>query len=164
MSDAATLAKLAAGIKLAVFDFDGVFTDNTVWTFGDGKEAVRSWRSDGLGIAKLKDAGVAVWVLSTEPNPIVKVRCKKLAINCLTGLSDKKRALEKLVKKLSVDFARVMYMGNDINDLECIKLVGFPVAVADGYPEVKRAAKYVTKRPGGFGAVREICDLIVNSK
>lgn len=164
MSDTATLKALAAGIKLAVFDFDGVFTDNTVWTFADGQEAVRSWRGDGLGIAKIRDLGVHVWVLSTEANPIVKVRCKKLAINCFMGLSDKKKALEKLVKQLEVDFGRTMYMGNDINDLGCMKLVGLPVAVADAYSEVKRAAKYITKRPGGFGAVREVCDLIASSK
>lgn len=164
MSKSAALTKLAAEIKLAVFDFDGVFTDNTVWTFSDGKEAIRSWRSDGLGIARLKDAGIAVWVLSTELNPIVKVRCQKLAINCLTGLADKKKALERLTKKLSVDFERVMYVGNDINDLECMRLVGLPVAVTDAYGEVKKIAKYVTKRPGGMGAVREICDWIVASK
>lgn len=163
MSKSTTFARVAAGIKLAVFDFDGVFTDNTVWTFASGEEAVRSWRGDGLGIRRLKDLGVDVWVFSTEANPIVKVRSQKLVINCLTGLSDKKEALQKLVRKLKVDFGRTMYVGNDINDLGCMKAVGFPVAVADSYPEVKRAARYVTKRPGGFGAVREICDLILTA-
>lgn len=164
MSKLTAIDRIAAGIKLAVFDFDGVFTDNTVWTFASGEEAVRSWRGDGLGIWRLKNLGVDVWVLSTETNPIVKVRCKKLAINCLTGLSDKKKALVKLVRELKVDLKSTMYVGNDINDLGCMKVVGFPVAVADAYPEVKRVALYITKRHGGFGAVREACDLIASSK
>lgn len=158
------IKKLISNLKLAVFDFDGVLTDNTVWTFANGREAVRSYRSDGFGLSKLKKLGLDVWIVSSEINPIVKIRSKKLEVNCKNGLVDKKGWIKKLSSQSGPALAQTMYVGNDINDLECMRIVGLPVAVADAFSEVKKVAKYVTKKPGGFGAVREICDLIENVK
>ena len=147
--------------QLVVFDFDGVFTDNTVWTDQQGNESVRCWRSDGLGLAKLKKINIPVYVLSTEANPVVQARCKKLNIPCLSGLDDKAQALQQLAKDLGVSLERTVYVGNDINDVECLKLVGYSLAVADAYPEAIAAAKQQTAKPGGFGAVREVCDWVL---
>ena len=156
--------RLAARIKLAVFDFDGVFTDNTVWVSKNGQEAVRCWRGDGLGINRLKGLDVEVWVLSTEADPVVKTRCKKLQIQCQTGLKNKRIALEKLLKKLTISSKETMYVGNDINDVDCLEMVGLPVVVSDATGETKAVAKYITQRPGGLGVVREVCDWIVACK
>lgn len=156
--------KEAVVVELAVFDFDGVFTDNTVYVNDKGEETVRCWRGDGLGLARLKNAEVKIWVISTEKNPVVKVRCQKLNIDCQTGLADKKVALVKLMEKLDIDQKEVMYVGNDINDVECLKIVGVPIVVSDATSDTKRIAKFITKLPGGFGAVREVCDWIVACK
>ena len=93
-------ARAAAALSLVVFDFDGVFTDNTVWTDQDGRESVRCWRSDGLGLKKLADANLPVWVLSTEQNPVVAARCRKLKIPCRHGLERKEDALRDLAAEL----------------------------------------------------------------
>lgn len=164
MSKSQTFRKLAANIKLAIFDFDGVFTDNTVYVNQKGEEMVRCWRGDGLGLVKLRQSGVKTWVISTEKNPIVSKRCQKLKIPYRQGLDKKEKGLLEIAKKLKAQMDNIAYVGNDINDLECMKIVGFPIAVNDAYPEVKKLAKYVTSRPGGFGAVREICDRIVAIK
>ncbi|MFA6475011.1 MAG: HAD hydrolase family protein [Patescibacteria group bacterium] len=149
--------------KLVVFDFDGVFTDNTVWTDQHGNESVRCWRSDGLGLVKLKNLGIKIYVLSTEENPVVAARCKKLKIPCIPGVNDKKAALLKLMTDQGVSSDNTIYVGNDINDVECLTLVDCSIVVADAYPAALKVAKYRTTKPGGYGAVREICDWINNN-
>ena len=148
--------------RLVIFDFDGVFTDNFVWVSQDGKESVRCCRSDGLGLHLLRDAGIPHLVLSTETNPVVSARCKKMGIRCIQGCSDKLTAIKELLREYAVDRECVVYVGNDINDLPAMRYVGLPVAVSDAWPVVKTAAKWVTERPGGYGAVREVCELITN--
>lgn len=150
----------ALAIRLLVFDFDGVFTDNAVYVDQDGRESVRCWRSDGLGLQKLKALGLPCWVLSTEVVPIVARRCEKLGLPVRHGLSDKRRALHELAEELQIPLEAVAYVGNDINDLGCLELAGIPMAVQDAYPDAKALARYQTTRPGGYGAVREICDWI----
>ncbi|OGD85205.1 hypothetical protein A2696_02915 [Candidatus Curtissbacteria bacterium RIFCSPHIGHO2_01_FULL_41_13] len=154
----------AADAKLAVFDFDGVFTDNTVYINEKGEETVRCFRGDGFGLTSLKNAGVKIWVISTEKNPVVIKRCKKLSVPCKTGLNNKSAALKNLARKLNVPLANVAYVGNDINDIDCLKMVGLPVVVADSDNLVKKSALFQTKKSGGFGAVREVCDWIVACK
>ncbi|MCR4324863.1 MAG: HAD hydrolase family protein [Candidatus Curtissbacteria bacterium] len=154
----------AREVKLVVFDFDGVFTDNTVWVFEDGSEAVRCNRCDGIGLSKLRKAGILSWVISKEKNPVVRLRCRKLKIPCLTGVDEKRLALEQLLKRLNIEHKNTAYVGNDINDLECMTAVGLPISVSDAYEEVKAVSLYITQKAGGLGAVREICDLIVTSK
>lgn len=153
-----------AGIRLLVLDFDGVITDNTVLVDQDGKEAVRVSRSDGWGIARLKEAGVEIVVLSAEASPVVAARCRKLGIECRQVLERKDAALAELVQARRLEMQQVAYVGNDVNDLSCLKMVGIPIAVADAHPEVLHVAHLVLSRPGGKGAVRELCDLILKQR
>jgi YrbI family 3-deoxy-D-manno-octulosonate 8-phosphate phosphatase len=154
----------AALIELLVLDFDGVLTDNTVWVSEDGKEMVRCWRSDGLGLSQLQALGVPVWVLSTEKNPVVSKRCEKLKLPCRQNLPDKAAALQSLTEELKVVLSQVAYVGNDINDLSSLSIVGYPIIVQDAHDSVKSVALYQTQRPGGFGAVREVCDGLIESR
>jgi len=151
-------------VKLVVFDFDGVFTDNTVYVSQDGVESVRCWRSDGLGLAKLKAAGIPTAIVSTETNPVVSARGKKLAIRCIQGCDDKLAAVRALAGEHGLTLADVAFVGNDINDLACLQAVGLPIVVQDAHPDVAGAGAYRTTAPGGRGAVREVCDAIVAAR
>lgn len=150
--------EVARSVRLVVFDFDGVFTDNTVWTDDAGNEWVRSWRGDGLGLEKLRQAGIPAWVLSTETHPVVSRRCEKLGIPCRQGLADKQASLETLASELGVSLGEVAYVGNDVNDAGCLRVAGIPIVVQDAHPDVLPLARYQTRTAGGFGAVREICE------
>lgn len=149
-----------SAIDLVVFDFDGVMTDNTVDVDQGGGESVRCHRGDGWGIARLRDRGVPMMVLSTEENPVVAARCVKLKLPCHQGVGDKAEYLRRYLGEQNLDPARVAFVGNDVNDMGCLRLVGLPVAVADSHPEVLQAAHVVLTRRGGDGAVREFCDLL----
>lgn len=151
-------------IRFLVFDFDGVFTDNRVLVGEDGKEYVFCSRADGLGIANLKRHGIDCIVLSTETNPVVSKRCEKLKLDCYQGCSDKWEALQRILKEKKIDQVHVGYVGNDINDLTCMKNVAFAICVADSSPEIKSVARLITSRRGGEGAVREICDLLIQAQ
>lgn len=147
-----------AALDLVVFDFDGVMTDNRVIVDQDGREAVLCNRADGLGLAELARLPHRLLVLSTEVNSVVQARCAKLNIPCRQGVADKAAALGAIAAEWGIDLARAAYLGNDRNDLEAMALVGWPVAVSDAWPEVRRAARLVLSRSGGHGAVREFCD------
>lgn len=151
-------------VRLVAFDFDGVFTDNAVYVSQDGTEAVRCLRSDGLGLQTLAALGVATVVISTETNPVVSVRSRKMAVRCIQGCDDKRTALEHLVAELALTMRETAFVGNDINDLHCLQAVGLPIVVADAHEDVVSHAVYRTKTPGGHGAVREVCDLIAAVK
>lgn len=151
-------------VTLVVFDFDGVFTDNAVYVSENGTESVRCSRSDGLGLARLKEAGVSTLILSTETNPVVSVRAAKLGVQCVQGVTNKRDKLVEISEHLGIALSEVMFVGNDINDISVLKTVGFPVVVADAWPEVLPYAQYITERLGGQGAVREICDAIVKAR
>jgi len=153
---------LPAKVSLVVFDFDGVMTDDRVWVDQDGREMVAAHRGDGMGIALLHRAGIPAIVLSTEPNPVVAARCRKLELPVIQGLSDKAAALASLLAERSLDSAEVIYLGNDVNDLPCFPLAGCAVAVADAHPDVKAKADFVLVHKGGQGAVRELIDLILS--
>lgn len=158
------LGELFASVRLLAMDFDGVLTDNTVQVSQEGVETVRCWRSDGLGLNRLQEIGVRTIILSTEENPVVSVRAKKLKIPCKQGLRDKAAAIRETCAELNVDLSAVAFIGNDINDVPAFKLVGLPVAVADAYAEVLPYVLYRTVQPGGRGAVRELCDLIFRAQ
>jgi 3-deoxy-D-manno-octulosonate 8-phosphate phosphatase (KDO 8-P phosphatase) len=149
---------LVERIRLAVFDFDGVFTDNRVWVNERGEEMVSFTRSDGLGLRRLEEAGVRPLIISTEPNPIVRVRAEKLRVDCVHGVDDKLAALEE--RRGDVPLEDVAYVGNDINDASCLRAVGLPVVPADAWPEVMPLARWVLTRRGGDGCVREFCDRV----
>jgi N-acylneuraminate cytidylyltransferase len=145
-------------VALVVFDFDGVFTDNRVWTAVGGHEWVACSRSDGIGLQMLRDLGVPMMVLSTEPNPVVADRCRKLGVPCEHGVADKGGRLRALLAERQIDAAHVVYVGNDVNDLDCLRAVGCPVVVADAHPAVRSVARIVLVARGGLGAVRELCE------
>lgn len=148
-------------VRLVVFDFDGVMTDNRVWVDGEGHEFVAAFRSDSMGIHMLREAGIASIVLSTETDKAVEARCRKIGIDVMQGVKDKAGRLKVYLEERGIDPAQVVYVGNDINDLPCFPLVGCAAAVADAMPDVIREADLVLSRPGGFGAVREICERIL---
>jgi len=150
-------------VKLLVFDFDGVFTDNHVYVSQDGTESVSCWRGDGLGLSKIRQLGIPIWVISTEKNPVVSARCKKLQIECIQGCEDKLEALIGLVHQYECSLEETAFVGNDINDKGCLDTVGLPIVVADAHPDVIERVLYVTLNPGGRGAVREVCDLVVSA-
>lgn len=161
ISPGATRRPMPEGIKLVILDFDGVLTDNRVWTDQNGHELVASNRSDSEGLSRLRSRGVEAVVLSKEVNPVVAARCRKLKLPFLQGIEDKGPALNTMLKQRGVNPMRVAYLGNDTNDLPCFPLVGWAVVVADAQPEVKRQADFVLTHNGGQGAVRELCDLIL---
>lgn len=146
-------------IRLIAFDFDGVFTDNMVYVFEDGAEAVRCSRSDGMGLQKLRRLGLETIIISTETNPVVSARARKLQMRCVQECEDKRAALEKIIQEMGISLAEVAFVGNDINDEACLKCVGLPIVVQDAHPDVLPLARFQTRKPGGRGAVREICDL-----
>jgi len=152
---------LPGEVELVVLDFDGVMTDNRVWVDADSREWVAANRSDGWGIARLKDAGVDVIVLSTETNPVVKARGDKLGVPVHQGIADKEAALKTLLKERGIDSERVIYLGNDVNDLPCFPLVGCALVVADAHPQAKMRADIILQHAGGHGAVRELCDRLL---
>lgn len=158
------LREIARKIRLVVFDFDGVFTNNLVLVLQDGTEGVLCNRSDGLGLQALRDRGVSLLVLSTEPNPVVAARCQKLKIRCLQGCEDKVKVLEEQAAELQIPFDEIAFLGNDVNDLECLKRVGLSACVSDSHPAVLESCMYVTKLAGGRGAVREFCEFIAGAK
>jgi len=153
-----------AEVQLVVFDFDGVLTDNTVTVSEAGTESVNCWRSDGLGLSRVASLGVKLAIVSTESNPVVTARARKLNIYCVQGVSDKRDAVEKLCAHYNIASSYTMYVGNDINDIAAFQVVGWPIAVADAYPEVHSHVRCVTSRQGGRGAVREICDLLYQAR
>ena len=150
-----------SNIKLLALDFDGVLTNNKVIVDENGKESVICNRSDSLGIGLLKKKGIDVIVISKEANKVVKARCDKLKISCVQGIDDKISILKKEINKRGLQPGEVCFIGNDVNDVECIEYVGLGVAVNDAFSEVKKAANIITEKNGGKGAVREIIDNIL---
>ncbi len=149
------------GLRLVFFDFDGVFTDNAVYVDQDGRESVRCSRADGLGLERLRKAGVEAYIVSTEINPVVAARATKLRVRFVQAVTDKADAVARIAAELGVDLADTAFVGNDINDLPALARVGVPMAVADAEDGIADAVMLRTTRKGGYGAVREICDLLV---
>lgn len=147
-----------------VTDFDGVHTDDTVQTDADGRESVRVSRSDGMGIARLTRAGIPVLILSSETNPVVSARARKLQVDVRQGVQDKVAVLREWAAAQGVPLSRVAYIGNDVNDLSCLEVVGYPVAVPEAHPLVLAAARVIVSRTGGHGAVRELADRVLRDR
>jgi YrbI family 3-deoxy-D-manno-octulosonate 8-phosphate phosphatase len=130
-----------------------------VYVFENGSEAVRCFRSDGIGLQKLEKMGIKTVIISTEANPVVSARARKLKMECVQNCSDKRAVLEEFAGNMGITLDEVAFVGNDVNDLACLTCVALPIVVRDAHPDVIAAARYRTKKPGGCGAVREICDL-----
>jgi YrbI family 3-deoxy-D-manno-octulosonate 8-phosphate phosphatase len=150
-------------IAAVITDFDGVHTADTAYLDETGRESVRVSRSDGLGVGRLRAAGVPMLIISKERNPVVTARARKLGVEVLQGVDDKAPAVRSWLAEHGIAPERAAYLGNDVNDLEAMQAVGWPVAVRDARPEVLAAARLTLSRGGGQGAVRELCDLVVNS-
>ena len=118
-------------------------------------------RADGLGVSRLRQLGIPLFVMSTESDPVVAARCRKLDLEYLQGVDDKLAALHRLVHDRGAALSNTLYVGNDINDLPCLKAVGCAVAPDDAHPAVRAHAHIVLSRAGGRGAVRELCDVIL---
>ena len=155
---------LAFNPAALIMDFDGVLTDNKVIVFEDGREAVSCNRSDGLGIGILRQAGIKLLILSTEKNPVVQKRAEKLNVECLSGITNKLEALKNWAQGKELKLEDLVYVGNDTNDLECLKAIGFPVIEADAHPALFDHAKLVLNKRGGEGAIRELTDIICSQE
>jgi N-acylneuraminate cytidylyltransferase len=144
-----------------VMDFDGVFTANTVYLNEEGVESVRCDRGDGMGVSLLREAGLPMFVLSTETNKVVAARASKLKLPVLHGRSDKLTDLREWLSTNGHLMERTIYIGNDVNDVGCLREAGFAVAPADAHPTAKAVADHVLSRNGGCGAIRELADLLL---
>lgn len=147
-------------LKYVAFDFDGVFTDNTVVIDESGRESVRCSRFDGIGLDKLRDLNIEMSIISSEKNSLVLKRAEKLNIHCINSVSDKAIELKKNIKRLNLTEQNVMFVGNDINDIPAFKLARYSVGVADCHLEIEKYIDFKLSKPGGHGAVRELCDLV----
>lgn len=152
------------GLRYVIFDFDGVFTNNEVIVREDGVESVVCNRSDGYGIRLLEESGVGMLILSTETNPVVHARAKKLKIEAIAGIESKGERLKTFLVERKISPHAAAYVGNDVNDLPCFEEVGISIAVADAFPEVRLAAKWVLSASGGRGAIREFCEMVYRAK
>jgi len=147
-------------VRLIVYDFDGVMTNNHVLQFQDGTEGVLVNRADGWGVGQIEKMGIPQLILSTETNPVVAARGRKLNIEVIQSCGDKKTTLAGYCEKLKIDLSSVLYLGNDLNDLEVMRVVGFPVAPADAHPAVVALAKHVTRAKGGEGVIKELSEYV----
>jgi N-acylneuraminate cytidylyltransferase len=121
-------------------------------------------RRDGMGVNLLHKAGIKMIVMSSEKNSVVQVRCNKLNLPVIQGIEEKKNVLKKYLLVNKINAENVIYVGNDINDVPCFAEVGCALAVADAHPTALRQADIVLRHDGGHGAVREVCDLLLQSR
>jgi len=145
-------------VELVIYDFDGVMTNNKVLINENGKESVFCNRSDGLAISYIKEMGLPQIIISTEKNKIVEMRARKLGIQVIHGTDYKKNIVKKYCSDKNIDLNKVIFIGNDINDLETMKIVGYPIAPSDAHTIIKNEAKFLTKAKGGEGVIRELLD------
>jgi 3-deoxy-D-manno-octulosonate 8-phosphate phosphatase (KDO 8-P phosphatase) len=158
-------ASRLAAVRLLVMDVDGVLTDGGIYYTERGDELKRFDVRDGQGLVLLRQAGVLTAVITRRRSEIVERRADELGIAEIhQGATDKRAVLESLLARRGVPASEAVYVGDDVGDLPAMNLVGFPVAVADAVPPVKRAAAYITRTPPGHGAIRELCDLILSAK
>ena len=155
----------AARIKLLLMDCDGVLTDGRIWLFEDGEEQKGFHTRDGLGIDLLHRAGLRSGIISGRTSSAVETRARTLGMSfVIQGHEDKVQAFAGVLAQAGVTNAEVAFIGDDLNDIPLMLQSGLGVAVADSALETRERAHYVTKAPGGFGAVREVIELILKSQ
>jgi 3-deoxy-D-manno-octulosonate 8-phosphate phosphatase (KDO 8-P phosphatase) len=157
--------RAASAIRLLVLDVDGVLTDGRLY-FGPGGEALKVFDvRDGYGLVALQHAGVTVAVISGRSSRAVSARCRELGIRHVhQGVADKRAVFERLRGRLSLTRAACACVGDDLPDVPLMKAMALSFAVADAHPAARRAASAVTRRGGGRGAVREVCDLLLAAR
>jgi 3-deoxy-D-manno-octulosonate 8-phosphate phosphatase (KDO 8-P phosphatase) len=159
------LRAVAAGIRLLVLDVDGVLTDGGLQYDSDGRESKTFHVRDGYGLQQVMAAGVVVAVISGRRSAAAAARLAELRVpHVFLGRNDKRVVFDQLLKDLAVPASSVACIGDDTTDLEIMGLAGLGITVADAHPEVLRAADWTTVAPGGRGAVREICDLLLATR
>lgn len=145
-----------AKIAMIVYDCDGVLTDNRVIVDENGKESAIFHRGDGFAVSAIATMGIQQMILSTEENPIVKARAAKLKIPVIYREKNKKEALCRYCKEQKISLENVMYIGNDLNDLDVMLLCGYKGCPADAEPEIRSLCDWVSSKNGGYGVVREL--------
>ena len=153
-----------SAIRAVAFDFDGVFTDNRVLVSQSGEEFVFCDRGDGMAIEFLRAAGVHLVIISKEPNPVVSARARKLSLDVHQGIEDKLPILRDWLTKIGVDASEAAYMGNDVNDVECLRHCGLAVVPSDSHATAIAVADLVLTKPGGRGAIREFADALIAAR
>jgi 3-deoxy-D-manno-octulosonate 8-phosphate phosphatase (KDO 8-P phosphatase) len=145
-------------LEAFIFDFDGVLTNNKVHLDQNGKEWVTCSRSDGLAFDVLKKINIPAYIISTEKNPVVTARAKKLKINVIQGTSDKVSSLNKLIKEKNYNLEQILYVGNDLNDFHVMQCCGYTACPSDSHPKIKNISKVILSNCGGDGVVRELLE------
>ena len=165
MKNSVELKAIASKIKLVAFDVDGVMTDGSLTFLEDGREIKTYNAKDGLGVVMLSKAGIVTSIITARDNNVVKVRAGQIDIKELyMGQKNKVFALEELCKKYDLDFSQVAYMGDDLPDICVLKKVGLKCCPVDAVKKVKEECNFISDFGGGKGAVRELCDFILNSQ
>jgi len=161
----AEIFRLLSGVKLLSLDVDGVLTDGGLYYTDDGRIQRKYNVKDGVGIKRVLDAGVPIVIISAGASGSIPERAATLGVeHVFTGVDDKLAVLESLCEKLGVEMSEAAHIGDDLNDVGLLEAVGCPIAVADAQPEAWAAALIITERNGGEGAVREICDGLVETR
>tara|TARA_Y100000589_G_scaffold301944_1_gene313154 strand:+ start:1229 stop:1729 length:501 start_codon:yes stop_codon:yes gene_type:complete len=150
--------KLISQIKLLIFDFDGVLTDNKVYVNEKGEESVMCNRADGLAFEALKKVGIETIIVSTEKNKVVKRRAEKLNVKLIQGVSNKLLTVEQLAQDNGLGLNQIMFIGNDINDLSVIRKVGWSACPIDSHKLVKKSCTFIFNRKGGDAIARELVE------
>ena len=145
-------------IKIFVFDFDGVLTNNMVYLDQNGKESVSCSRGDGLAFDVLRKLKKSAYILSTEKNTVVSARAQKLQISVVQGVENKVAGIQEIIKKENCKIENILYMGNDLNDYRVMSICGFTACPADSHEKIKQISNIVLKTNGGFGVVRELLE------
>ena len=154
-----------ASVKLLVLDVDGVLTDGGIY-FGPGGETWRRFYApDGLGLKAMARLGVPAAIITGLESESVSFRAESLGIDLvMQNCKQKDRSLHELLEKTGHQASELAFVGDDLIDLPALRLVGLPIAVLNAHPEVKAVARYITRKPGGYGAVREVCEMILQAK
>ena len=162
---AEVLEKRLASVKLLSLDTDGVLTDGGVYFTDSGEELRKFNVKDGMGMKIAQAAGVQIVIITASSTPSICHRATMLGVDhVFLGVEDKAQTLTTLCDELEISLDQVAHVGDDVNDIPVLNLVGVPLSVADAMPVARNAACYITDRKGGGGAVREICDLIAAAK
>ncbi len=160
-----TVLDRARKVRLLCVDVDGVLTDAGMYYGADGEVLKKFNTRDGMGLARLREAGVAVAIISGEDSAIVHARAAKLKIDdVFCGASNKRVAIDELCTRHGLDLDEVAFIGDDLNDLPALECVGLACAVSDAAQPVQAIAHYVTQRRGGDGAVREVCEFLIAAR
>ena len=149
-------------IEAFIFDFDGVLTNNFVYVDQEGKETVRCSRADGLAFDVLRKLNIPSFILSSETNPVVKIRADKLKIQAILGISNKEIVIKDLAKKNNYNLKNLIYIGNDLNDYQAMKICGYSICPADSHPIIKEISNLTLQSKGGDGVVRELLENVFN--